>query len=241
LVGLCAVYFQVGRQDEVKRTNLYHHMFGELLPSSSDMAADLRAFGLPESYAALRGTNWFTPGIPKDDPQFGKTFYGKVTHGSILKFYLLRPGRVWRLFARNAHGAFDLRPYLGNFEPQTGKPPLSRSFGYAKWSSVKRELPASATLLLLVVLIQIGVIVGKYLCFDRTLRDRLITELHATLLVCGGVAYATILLGEGRGETVRYMMIVNALHDLALLFLIGYALAVIRRRSQESSGGLPGI
>jgi len=241
LVGLCAVYFQVGRQDEIKRTNLYHHVFGELLPSSSDEAADLRAFGLPESYAALRGTNWFTAGIPKDDPQFVKTFYGKVSHRSILKFYLLRPGRLWSLCARNAYGAFELRPFLGNFEPSAHRPPMSRSFGYAKWSSLKHSLPAPAMMLLLVVLLHICVIVGKSLRFDRTTSDRLITELHATLLVCGGVAFGTILLGEGRGETVRYLMIVNALHDLALLFVVGYALAVIRRRSHASSGSLPGI
>jgi hypothetical protein len=229
LLTLCVVYFQGGRKEEVKRVNLYHHVFGELLPSSSDPESDLRALELPTPYAQLSGTSWFTPGIPKDDPEFVQTFYGKVSNGSILKFYLLRPARLWGLFARNAQRAFDLRPYLGNFEPSAGHPPLSLSHRFAKWSAWKNSLPSRPWLLLFVFSFHIGVILYKYRWEDRTLPQRLVTELHALLVLCGAAAYATILLGEGRGEVVRYMLIVNTFHDLALLFLVVYGLAKVRQ------------
>lgn len=229
LLTLCVVYFQGGRKEEVKRVNLYHHVFGELLPSSSDPESDLRALELPTPYAQLSGTNWFTPGIPKDDPAFVQTFYSKVSNGKILKFYLLRPARLWGLFARNAARAFDLRPYLGNFEPSAGHPPLTLSHRYERWSAWKNSLPSKSWLLLFVFSFHLGVILYKYGWEDRTLSQRLVTELHAVLVLSGAAAYATILLGEGRGEVVRYMLIVNTFHDLALLFLVVYGLAKVRQ------------
>ncbi len=230
LVACCGLYLTKGLHPEIKRTNLYHHMFGELLPSSADPSADLQAFGLPASYASLSGTGWYTPGVPKEDPAFLQTFFAKVHHRSILKFYLERPRRLWGLLARNAPYAFELRPYLGNFEPAVGKPPQALSFGYANWSSLKRDLPSRPTLLLLFLLVNVGVILGKYFWFDRFMRDRLLTEMHASLLLCGGIAYGTILLGEGRGETVRYMMLVSAIFDILLILLLGYAMSIIRSR-----------
>ncbi len=244
---VASVYFVSGRDTEIKRTNLYHHFFGELVPGSAEPSQVLSEFGLPASYANLSRTNWFTPGIPKNDPAFLQQFYSRVGLASVIGFYLRHPDRLYRLSLQKSRYAFEMRTYLGNFEPDSGQPPRAQSQRFATWSRWKHWLadktdgPQGSSLFFVVLFIQSALVLLKRFRWDRDHADRLLTELHGCLVVSAGLVFLAIVVGEGHTDEIsRYMLVVNVLMDFCWALTLGYGLSILRWRfSGAESAGLP--
>lgn len=220
LLAVSGAYYLFGRPAEVVQCNLYHMVFLEILPHSPAPSRDLADLGLDAKYAALSGTTWFTPGVPVKTPAFQADFFGRIGYGTVLRFFLTHPARVWSRLQREGPSVFSLRPaYLGNYERSAGKPPYAKSWHFSAWSSWKESLPAKNSLLAVFVLLNAAALLLKWRAFDRTAADRRLTGLHLLLFVMCGLEFVMVLLGDGGGETVKHMHLASALFDLCLLYM----------------------
>jgi hypothetical protein len=69
----------------------------------------------------------------------------RVTVFTILRFYLLRPARIWRRLERHRGRLTRFRSDLttewyGNFEPSAGRPPNARGGRFNLWSAFHERL-----------------------------------------------------------------------------------------------------
>ncbi len=136
---------------------------------------------------------------------------------TILRFYLMRPARLWR----RLHGVLPvitfLRPPYGNFEPSAGLPPKSISRAFNLWSGFHEQvLP----------------VFNKWIVFalagwplyaawvwhrepDGIRRKRL--ELLALLPVCCLAALLGAVFGDAF-DLIKHLFLFNLLLDACLIY-----------------------
>jgi hypothetical protein len=145
-VSLASLWYYRSTPGPLSRIHLYNAVFRELLTNSADPKRDLVELGLPPELDRLVGTTGFSPKAPIAEAGFQKDFFDRVGYGKLAKFYVARPGRVWKALEATASHAFDVRPLnIGNSARETGRPARSRTGSFAIWSRAK-ELLAPARL-----------------------------------------------------------------------------------------------
>ena len=159
----------------------------------------------------------------------------------MFKFYFTRPVRFYDFLSRGAQSAFDLRPnHLGNFEKATvmslsklspsaaaslGSPCQSQAF--TLWSSFKSShLPHTLGVILAFLLVSFAAVAIKYYRFDKTPSNRLLSQLHALVLILAVFAFFTVILGKGDLDIVKQLFLFSALFDIAVIFGIMYLAAL---------------
>jgi len=148
---------------------VYNMIFMAILPESRDPASDLESFGLSPRYARYSGTVAWSPGTGIADAELVNSVQARVNTFSIIKFYLVRPGRMWTHIHLVLTSALSLRPECcGNFEVGSGKSPGAKSYGVALWSYFHQEVLSRVAVFLLCT---VGCFPLIGLMFLFTLRD----------------------------------------------------------------------
>jgi hypothetical protein len=237
LIAGSFLFFAFGLPRYYRSGDLWNSVFLEIVGRSTTPEQDLKELGLPASMIAYKGTYAFSDNVNRniyDDFQHSWLYF------KIFEFYLVHPGRLVSLIQISSTSVFDLQQSnLGNFDSSSGFKSYAKSTKLIIWSVLRHiVLPESIWTLAALFLLNIAAAIIKIKKFDKTLRDRLISELHLSITLMAVVQFMTVLLAEGTFELVKHMYLFNILIDISLVFLIAYAAGLIsgllKRNSQLS-------
>ncbi len=239
LFTTAAYYFATPR--DLREATLYNTLFYGILRVSPSRDADLRFFGLAPGLAVYANTTYYTPGIPRDDPQFRLAVSSHVTQSRVVWFYATHPSRLLAVLARGALLARHIHPPgQGNFTADSGRPPRARSRDHAHWSRFRSSWPREPWFLL-------GLCVAGFaggiaqVVRARTRVQRELAGLFLLLVVMAAGQYLVKFIGNGLLDTVKQLFLFNVLVDLCLVAGVlwtAHALsaAVGCRRTQAATG-----
>ncbi|MDP9115824.1 MAG: hypothetical protein M3O28_00845 [Actinomycetota bacterium] len=212
--------------------NRYAAVFIEMLPHSSNPAADLRALGLPASMVSSSGVSINAPGSAASTPQF-VGFVDKTSPLRTSEVYLRDPARLVGMAGRGLKGMAVLRAdYVYSYPQSAQRPPNTEECRVCVLQTVwKAVFGAAPDLIVLVGLMCFGVCL--YLAATR--REREIAAVGVVGMFLGLSAIAqfwVVMLTEGASDLIKHMVLANYL--LALMFVItGYAGYLIRRSNSS--------
>jgi hypothetical protein len=204
-------------------SSTYDQVFMAILPESKTPAQDAQALGLTPDWLKYSGTGAWTQGTNLYEAVRSGLIGKTITHGTIARFYLLRPARIWRHAKRVLPVAFSLRPdTCGNFERSAGFPPGFKSQTFDAWSGFHEHgLEACGKLILIALLLSPAVCVAAWL---RSARDkRRPIELFALLSISCLLSFGIAICGDA-WDNVKHLFLFNLLLDtwmvagIAILF-----------------------
>ena len=206
---------------------------------SSSSGADLRALGLPVSWARYAGHGYFSKISVRHDPLYGR-YGGRLNAGNITHFLLTHPLRLLNIGQQAAKFAMAFREtYLGNYAPGAGHPPGALEYRVQVVSWLVRAVPSHLGLLWLAtlwtVLAAIAIAAlrrGVAACWHR---DAAILVLCMT--GCAIIAFVPPAYFDG-SATTRHLLGSNL--ATALACPIGAALAIARLRQVTAGLGTRG-
>jgi hypothetical protein len=211
-------------------SSTYDQVFMAILPESKDPARDAQALGLTPDWLKYSGTGAWTQGTNLYEAVKTGVIGKTITHGTIARFYLMRPGRIWRHAKRVLPVAFSLRPdTCGNFERSAGFPPGAQSQTFDAWSGFHEHgLAALGKLILIALLICPIVCVAAW---QRTGREaRRLIEFFALLSICCLLSFGIAICGDA-WDNVKHLFLFNLLLDTWMVA----GVAFLFQRVQASS------
>ncbi|HLY19326.1 MAG TPA: hypothetical protein VKR61_19000 [Bryobacteraceae bacterium] len=233
----CAAYGVIAMPVVGRMANSYGMVFSGILPESKDPAADLRALGFDPQLARYSGTGAWSP--VTDFPELAESgALRRVSTFTILRFYLLRPARLWR----RLHGVLPrisfLRPPYGNFEPSAGLPAQSLSRAFNLWSGFHEHVLPVFNKWIVFALILWPMYAARIWYRETDLMRRRRTELLTLLPVCCLAALFGAVFGDAF-DLIKHLYLFNLLLDACLLYAAaeGCKAAMGRIRSQTTSIG----
>ena len=97
--------------------------FAGIVTGHDNVYADLRALGLPASWAKYAGTDYWSPVTVRHDPLYTR-YAAKLSDRNIARFLLTHPSRIIGIGQLEAKYALHVRVgYLGTYAPSAGHPP----------------------------------------------------------------------------------------------------------------------
>jgi hypothetical protein len=97
-------------------------IFKDIVSTPGGSQADLRALGLPVSWARYAGHGYFSKISVRHDPLYGR-YGGRLTAGNATHFLLTHPLQLLNIGQQAARYAMAFREtYLGNYAPDAGHP-----------------------------------------------------------------------------------------------------------------------
>jgi hypothetical protein len=98
-------------------------IFDDIVTGHDNARADLRALGLPVSWAKYAGHYYWDTVSVRNDPLYPR-YEAKLTDGNITHFLLTHPGRILSIGQQAASYALQFRlGSLGDYPPSAGQPP----------------------------------------------------------------------------------------------------------------------
>jgi len=233
-VGACAMFacaaFNVttmpiyGRQ-----ANTYGMVFSGILGDSKNPEADLRALGLDPQLAKYTGTGAWSAGTYF--PQMAASGVLKhVNTFTVLRFYVLRPARMWR----RLHGLLPTITFLrwkgyGNFEPSAGLPSAEQSRAFTLWSGFHERVLPPVNKWLVFALAAWPVLAAWRWVRDRDIGRRRRLELLTLLPVCCLAALFSAVYGDAF-DVIKHMYLFNLLLDTCMLYIASTGLRWVAGR-----------
>jgi hypothetical protein len=219
----------------------YNHFFNSLLPSSPAPAADLAEFGMDPGMLAYSGTTYYETGSAVYQPDHYRMFRETVTPGSLARFYLRHPPRIWAAMRRTATLGLTLRPGYGNYPKAAGFPPGAISRGFDIWSSVRESmLPKSVWTVL-------GILAAAVVVAVRPWRSLPVAGFRILLALLCILQLGMVACASDPSDVKRHMFLFNLLLDVTLmlaaidlLFLLGERLVRTRKTGAEAGHAVPG-
>jgi hypothetical protein len=186
-----------------------------IVPESKNSKADLAALGLDPEYAKFSGSGAWTEGTALYDMARTGLIGERVTSASVARFYLARPGRMWRHAKIMLPVAFLLRPeWCGNFERSAGFAPGSKSRSFSLWSGFHEHVLARvAKPILVVLLIAPMALIAAWIGLPG---KRLQIQFGLLLTLGTLIAFAAPVYGEA-WDNVKHMFLFNLLVDTGLV------------------------
>ena len=225
----CAAFNVATMPTYGRQANTYGMIFSGILGDSKTPAADLRALGLDPQLARYAGTGAWTPGTYFPQMAAAGTLQ-RVNTFAVLRFYLLRPARMWR----RLHGllpkiTFLSNDWYGNFEPSSGLPPAAHSRAFRVWSTLhERVLPAVNKWLLFALAAWPLLAAWRWFRLQDDLRRRRL-ELLALLPLSALAALFSAVYADAF-DMVKHMYLFNLLLDTCIVYAAWSAWRWIRRR-----------
>ena len=216
LLFACAVYSVAAMPKVGRMANTYGMIFSGILPESKDPAADLRALGFDPALAKFSGTGAWSP-VTDFQPLAIAGDLSRVSTFTILRFYVMRPARLWR----RLHGVLPrislLRPPYGNYEPSAGHPPLAISYSFSHWTWVhERVLPwFNKWIVFALIAWPVWLVWRWFRCRDAMERRRI--EMLVLLPVCCLGALFGSVFGDAF-DLVKHLYLYNLLLDISILY-----------------------
>jgi hypothetical protein len=211
-------------------SSTYDQVFMAILPESKAPAQDAQVLGLTPDWLKYSGTGAWTEGTAFPEAVKSGVIGKTITHGSIIRFYLLRPARIWRHAKRMLPVAFSLRPeWCGNFERSAGLPPLAKSSAFAIWSGFREHVLAACGKFIVIALLLCPILC--VMAWVRSARDaRLPLEFFGVLTVCCLLSFGIAVCGDA-WDNVKHLFLFNVLLDAWLVagvaFLFQYGRKVL--------------
>ncbi len=213
---------------ELKNANTYNLVFLAILPESRNPSVDLKALGLDPRLRDYSRTGAWSPNTIYPALEASGAVGKVVTLRTVVRFYLLRPARLWRHIQALLPVALSLRPECcGNFEPSAGYPPGARSSAWTLWSGFhERVLSRLAKFILF--LLPIPALIAA-LMRNRNARHGLWIDFSALLAACSLIAFLTAAFGDA-WENIRHLFLFNLFLDACLLASAAFACSFLARR-----------
>ena len=213
----CAAFNVLAMPIYGRQANTYGVIFSGILPESKNPQADLRALGLDPQLAKYTGTGAWTPGTYFNE-MAASGVLARVNTFTVLRFYLLRPARMWR----RLHGllpqiTFLRRTWYGNFEPSAGLPPAAQSHAFTLWSGLHERVLPHVSKWIVFALAGWLPLLGRRWIRERNILRRRRIELLALLPVCCLAALFSAVYGDAF-DVIKHMYLFNLLLDMCLLY-----------------------
>jgi hypothetical protein len=201
-----------------KAATAFDMLFLQVLPQSSDPAAELRSLGLDPSYVKYIGLSAYAPSVPFwGNAAFRDEFHKRVNHFTIAGFYLRHPGKFLDYISWVLPQSTSLRPEWGNFEKSAGYPGESRSRAFSLWSRFHGHYLAPWSSGVLIALM-LSVPASIWIAFaSRELQRRLLAECFAVLALSAVTVFFATVLGDS-ADIVKHLHLYNLLTDICLVF-----------------------
>ena len=223
-------------------------IFEDIVNGHDRAAADLRALGLPVSWAKYAGDYYWKNVSVRTDPLYAR-YQGQLTDGNIARFLVTHPGRMISIAQQAAMFAQQYRiTSLGDYPPSAGHPPGAVESRVAVVSWLMHRLPARLGLLWLLPLWAAMAAVAA-VALTRRRGESWHRDAAAWVLCmtgCAVVAFIPPALFDGI-STTRHMVGMNL--ATALAFAVSGALAVStirhlvarpgRRRETRAASAVP--
>jgi hypothetical protein len=228
----CAAFNVLAMPVFGRQANTYGVIFSGILGDSKNPEADLRALGLDPQLAKYAGTGAWTSGT--DFPQMAASgVLARVNTFTVLRFYLLRPARMWR----RLHGllpviTFMRRTWYGNFEPAAGLPPAAQSRAFTLWSGFHEHVLPFVNKWIVFALAGWPLFAAWRWFRQRDVARRRRLELLTLLPVCCLAALFSAVYGDAF-DVIKHMYLFNLLLDTCMLYLVAHVLNVLCSHSCE--------
>ena len=200
-------------------------IFEDIVNGHDRAAADLRALGLPVSWAKYAGDYYWKNVSVRTDPLYAR-YQGKLTDGNIARFLVTHPGRTISIAQQAAVFAQQYRiTSLGDYPPSAGHPPGAVESRVVVVTWLMHRLPARLGLLWLLPLWAVMVAVAA-VALARRRGEAWHRDAAAGVLCmtgCAVVAFIPPAFFDGI-STTRHMVGTNL--ATALAFAVSSALAV---------------
>jgi len=230
VLGLSAAAYQVanthssyGKRTQPMRAvdTIFEHIVSRNDPTK---ATDLRALGLPVSWAKYAGSYYWSRTSVRNDPLYQR-YEPKLTDAHMARYFLTHPGHILSVGQQAAKEGLRVRvTTLGDYPPSAGHPPGTLESRVAVVSGLAQRLPPGLGLWLLVPLWLAMVAVAMLALRWRPTawhRDGAVVALFMT--GCAFVAFFPPAYFDGI-STARHMAVMNL--ALALAFAMSAVLAV---------------
>jgi hypothetical protein len=209
-------------------------IFDDIVTGHDNERADLRALGLPVSWAKYAGDYYWDTVSVRNDPLY-RRYEDKLTDGNIAHFLLTHPGRAISIGQQAAVLAMQFRvTTLGDYPPSAGHPPGTPESRVTVVTWLMRRLPAGLGLLWYLPLwAAMTAVAAAALARRRRPWHRDAAALVLCMTGCAVVAF--IPPGYFAGiSTTRHMVGMNL--ATALAFVASVALAVSIWRKPDGPG-----
>lgn len=238
LILVMLTFFYVTPQ-RYKRSNLFNVIFHDILVTSNTTEA-LQFFGLPEDLSAYRGRDYYMEGGLVHDPEFEKIFFNRLSFSDLLRFYVAHPRWVLEQLDRGAGETFTMRlNFIGNYERESGMPPLSQVNRFTFWSDFKDNVLPKNSLFLTLLYLVCGL--GGFLFWVRLTISRPFVLIFWTLVGLTALLYAMTMLVGGMRDPAKQLYSFNYLWDIILGYAaVGLARFVPSIRATKQFIRLPG-
>lgn len=199
---------------------VYDQVFLAILPESQSPAQDAQALGLPQDWLKYSGTGAWSQGNNLYAGVVSGLIGKRITNGSIARFYLTRPNRIWRHAKRMLPVAFSLRPeWCGNFEKSAGLPAGAKSQAFNLWAGFHEHWLTPVGKPILMVLLGC-----PFLCIAAWVRwplRRRFIEFFGLLGLCCLMSFVVAICGDA-WDNVKHLFLFNLLLDTWLVTLVAF-------------------
>ena len=214
-------------------------IFEDIVNGHDNARADLRALGLPASWAKYAGDYYYKSVSVGNDPLFPR-YQARLTDGTIMRFLLTHPSRLISIGQQAAILAQQYRiSSLGDYPPSAGRPPGAVDSRVVVVTWLVRRLPHRLGLLWLLPLWTAMAAVATVALARR--RDKAWHRDGAAAVLCltgcAIVAFIPPAFFDGI-STTRHMVGMNLGTALALAISIALTISMIRHgvaRPQQRS------
>ncbi len=210
-------------------------IFDDIVNGHDDARADLRALGLPASWARYAGDYYWDTTSVRNDPLYPR-YEDKLTDGNITRFLLTHPGRMISIGQQAAEFAQQFRvTSLGDYPPSAGHPPGAPESRVTVVTWLMRRLPAGLGLFWYVPLWAVMTALAAAALARRRRpwhRDAAAGVLCMT--GCAVVAFIPPAYFAGI-STTRHMAGANLATALAFVLSVALAASVWQRPADEFS------
>ena len=202
--------------EAMKDHNTYNLVFLAIVPESRNASADLKSLGArPTASGTTRPRGAWSSNTAFPTLHESGAIGRVVTLPTVVRFYLLRPTRMWRPHPDEAAaGDVVASGVVRNFERPAGYPPGARSSAFAVWSDFhQRALVHGIKYILFLLPIPPLFAVLRRI---RGIRSGLWADFSGLLALCCLAAFLTALFGDA-WDNVRHLYLFNLLLDVCLL------------------------
>jgi hypothetical protein len=199
-------------------------IFDDIVNGHDNARADLRALGLPASWAKYAGDYYWDTTSVRNSPLY-RRYSGKLTDGNITQFLITHPGWIISIGQQAAEFAQQFRvTTLGDYPPSAGHPPGTPESRVTVVTWLMRRLPAGLGLLWYLPLWAVmTALAAAALARKRRPWHRDAAALVLCMTTCAVAAFIPPAYFAGI-STTRHMVAMNL--ATALAFVVSVALAV---------------
>jgi hypothetical protein len=203
-------------------------IFDDIVNGHDNAPADLRALGLPVSWAKYAGHYYWDTVSVRNDPLYHR-YEAKLTDGNITHFLLTHPGRILSIGQQAASDALQFRLVsLGDYPPSAGHLPGAVESRVVVLTWLVRRIPRDFGLAWLLSLWAAMAAVAVVALRQRRGRDWYADGAAAVLCMIGCAIAAFIPPAYYAGiSTTRHMVGTNLATALAAVLSVALAVSMV--------------